>query len=740
MQATPATWQLLLEAGWEGQDSLKILCGGEALPRQLADKLLVRGAELWNMYGPTETTIWSTCRQIFADDTPITIGKPIGNTQLYVLDSQMQPVPLGAVGDLYIGGDGVAVGYLNRPELTAERFVTDAQRGRLYKTGDLARILPNGEVIFLGRNDFQVKIRGYRIELGDIEAALERQTAVSQAIVIAREDKPQPKRLVAYYTLADGQAEPAASELRQALQATLPDYMLPAQFVRLEQWPLTPNGKIDRKALPAPAFSREALGSYVPPRDETEVELAKLCAAVLGIEQIGIHDSFFDLGGNSLLATQLIFQVRNHYQVQIPLRLVFGQPTVAGLARIVRRGGADVLAIDAEEVKEMLSDAHLDPSIHVNGQPKPAPTQPQHILLTGATGFLGAYLLHDLLELTNATVHCLVRADNEADALARLTKNLQFYQQWNPAHAGRIHIVLGNLAQERLGLTEARFGQLAEQMDVIYHNGAMVNMVYSYAAHKEANVGGTEAILTLASQTRLKPVHFVSTLAIFNRAEANGEPFHEGQRATDLPVPMGGYAQSKWVAERLVQTAVDRGIPVAIYRPGVISGDSRTGFANSDDMVSTLAQACLSLGIVPDLDVMVNITPVDFVSRALVELSQKPSSLGQIFHLANWQPMPYRELLTWTETLGYTLERISFEEWRDRLVSLAPTLEEMSGWVPALPLIEEATAAQVFMPVFDYSNTINGLTDTPLTCPPVGSELLTTYMVYYGQQVTQAGE
>ncbi|MCA9964461.1 MAG: amino acid adenylation domain-containing protein, partial [Anaerolineales bacterium] len=740
MQATPATWQLLLEAGWEGQDTLKILCGGEALPRQLADKLLVRCAELWNMYGPTETTIWSTCRQIFADDQPITIGKPIGNTQMYVLDGQMQPVPLGAVGDLYIGGDGVAVSYLNRPELTAERFVADPQRGRLYKTGDLARILPSGDIIFLGRNDFQVKIRGYRIELGDIEAALEQETAVSQAIVVAREDKPQPKRLVAYYTLADGHAEPTASDLRQALQTTLPDYMLPAQFVRLAQWPLTPNGKIDRKALPAPAFSREALGSYVPPRDEIEAELAALCAAVLGVKQIGIHDSFFDLGGNSLLATQLIFQVRNRYQVQIPLRLVFGQPTVAGLAKIVRRGGADVLAIDAEEVKEMLADARLDPTIHVNGQPKPAPTQPRHVLLTGATGFLGAYLLHDLLALTDATVHCLIRAKSEEDALARLAKNMAFYQQWNQAHADRIKIVLGNLALPQMGLTEAQFGQLAEQMDVIYHNGAMVNMVYSYGAHKEANVGGTEAILTLASQTRLKPVHFVSTLAIFNRAEANGEPFHEGQRSTDLPVPMGGYAQSKWVAERLVQTAVDRGIPVAIYRPGVISGDSRTGFANSDDMVSTLAQACLSLGIVPNLDVMVNITPVDFVSQALVRLSLKPESLGKIFHLANWNPMPYQELLAWMETLGYGLERISFEAWRDRLVSLAPTLEEMAGWVPALPLIEEATAEQVFMPLFDYGNTINGLADSSLTCPPVGSKLLSTYMLYYGQQVNGVGD
>ncbi|MEM7116485.1 MAG: amino acid adenylation domain-containing protein [Chloroflexota bacterium] len=749
VQATPATWQMLLETGWKGKADLKILCGGEALPRQLADNLLERCRELWNMYGPTETTIWSTCCQVFADNRPITIGKPIGNTQIYVLDGEMQPVPLGSVGDLYIGGDGVAQGYWQRSDLTAERFVEvdfvqnrttgsypphNLENGRLYKTGDLARITANGDIIFLGRNDFQVKIRGYRIELGDIEAALEKEAAINQAIVIAREDTPQQKRLVAYYTLAADAKNPSPSDLRAALQTTLPDYMLPALFVKMDGWPLTPNSKIDRKALPAPTVTRAALGSYVAPRDDIETQLAELCASLVGVDKVGIHDSFFDLGGNSLLATQLVFQVRQRFQVPIPLRQVFREPTVAGLARAIKYGKADPLTIDAEEVKDMMADSQLDPAIHVNGQGPANLTAPKHILLTGATGFLGAYLVRDLLEATNATVHCLVRADNEAKGKQRLIDNMINYHTWDDSLAERIGVIVGHLNQPRFGLSEAEFDELADKMDVLYHNGAMVNMVYSYHAHKGANVDGTAEIIRLASLKRIKPIHFISTLAIFNRMDQT-QTFHEGQRADTLEVPMGGYAQSKWVAERLIQDASDRGLPVAIYRPGVISGDSQSGFANSDDMVSLLAQACIKLNIVPELDVKVNIIPVDFTSKAIAHIAQKPDAFGKVYHLANWEPMPYVDLIGWANSHGYNFNPIPFADWRDKLMELAPTLDDMSGWVPALPLIEEAGESQVFMPEFSCQNTMDGLSDIELRCPPVGVELISTYMAYYGHKV-----
>ena len=259
MQATPATWRLLLETGWEGNPGLKILCGGEALPRELAKQLLERCASLWNMYGPTETTVWSTVHRVEAGDGPVSIGRPIANTQIYLLDENLQPVPVGVVGTLYIGGDGLARGYLNRSELTAEKFIASpfSLEGdvQIYNTGDLARYLPDGRLECLGRIDHQVKVRGFRIELGEIEAALGQHEDVQKNVVIVREDDPGDKRLVAYFIPDQEPARPV-SELRTFLRQKLPNYMIPAIFMRLEALPLTPNGKINRRALPIPDGTR----------------------------------------------------------------------------------------------------------------------------------------------------------------------------------------------------------------------------------------------------------------------------------------------------------------------------------------------------------------------------------------------------------------------------------------------------------------------------------------------------
>jgi amino acid adenylation domain-containing protein len=329
MQATPATWQILLEAGWQGDQRLGALCGGEALPRQLANRLLKRVGCLWNMYGPTETTIWSTVYQVEEGSGPVSIGRPIANTQIYILDQRFQPVPVGVLGDLYIGGDGLARGYLNRPALTAEKFIPDpfnSKAGsRLYNTGDMARFLPDGNVEFLGRKDFQVKLRGFRIELGEIEAMLAQHPAVQQAVVIVWEDQPGDSGafLVAYIV-----GETAHSKLREYLKQKLPDYMVPSVFVRLEELPLTPNNKVNRQALPAP--ERTGLEQdYVAPRTPTEEILAEIWAQVLRLERVGIHDNFFALGGHSLLATQVISRLRETLQVELPVRSLFEAPTTA---------------------------------------------------------------------------------------------------------------------------------------------------------------------------------------------------------------------------------------------------------------------------------------------------------------------------------------------------------------------------------------------------------------------------
>jgi acyl carrier protein len=344
MQATPATWRGLIQAGWTGTPKLKVLCGGEAMPRDLAEELLSRCGELWNMYGPTETTVWSTVHKVTSGAGSVPIGHPIANTQLYVLNAQRGLTPQGVSGELYIGGDGLARGYLHRTELTQERFVPSPFEpgARLYRTGDLARWLPDGTVECLGRVDNQVKIRGFRIELGEIEAKLGEFSDVRQAAVIAREDTPGDKRLVAYYTAS--LPEVSSEALRTHLSASLPEYMVPAAYVRMDALPQTPNGKLDRKALPAPDAGAYSIREYEPPQTDTEIKMAAIWADVLKLEQVGRRDNFFELGGHSLMAVQVVTRLRQALSREVEIRDLFAHPELAELSRALETAAPAVLA------------------------------------------------------------------------------------------------------------------------------------------------------------------------------------------------------------------------------------------------------------------------------------------------------------------------------------------------------------------------------------------------------------
>ncbi len=348
-QATPVRYRMLLDAGWKGMPHLTLLCGGEKLSRELADQLLTRCAALWNVYGPTETTVWSSAARIEADNQPITIGEPLANTTLYVLGKSMKPMPVGAIGELYIGGDGVAAGYKGRPELTAERFVTNPYGpGRIYKTGDRARRRADGRVELLGRNDDQVKVRGFRIELGEIEHALHAIRDVLRAAVVVRSDGDE-ENVVAYLVPVPGVLLTSA-ELRGELLKTLPEYMVPTAFVLMDTLPTTPNGKLDRKALPAPLVARKTRDS-VPPETPAQITLAGIWESLLNVEHVGIHENFFDLGGHSILAVRLMTKIRSSFGIQLPLHHIFRAPTIAGLAALLESklwtGGAPYIADNA---------------------------------------------------------------------------------------------------------------------------------------------------------------------------------------------------------------------------------------------------------------------------------------------------------------------------------------------------------------------------------------------------------
>ena len=331
LQATPSTWQLLLEAGWQGSAGLRALCGGEALPTSLAERILARASEVWNLYGPTETTVWSAVGRV--QGGRVTLGRPVADTGLFLLDPELRPVPVGVPGELYIGGAGVARGYRGRPDLTAERFVPHpfgAVGARLYRTGDLARFRPDGEIEFLGRVDHQVKVRGFRIELGEVEATLARHPAVRQAVVAVRHVAGEPN-LSAWVVPQEG-ASTEAGELRAFVAGRLPAYMVPAAFVVLEALPLTPNGKVDRKALPDPGSGRPDQGrSFVAPRGELERQIAEVWQSVLGLDRVGVEDSFFDLGGQSLTLLRVRRRLADLGHEVTPTEL-FRFPTVGALA------------------------------------------------------------------------------------------------------------------------------------------------------------------------------------------------------------------------------------------------------------------------------------------------------------------------------------------------------------------------------------------------------------------------
>jgi amino acid adenylation domain-containing protein len=335
MQATPTTWQLLVDAGWTGSSGLTVACGGEALAPSLARELLDRCAALWHMYGPTETTIWSSTLQLTREHPAPVLGGPIANTLFYVLDAQREPVPIGVPGELYIAGDGVAAGYHDQEQLTGARFVSDpfcTGGGRMYRTGDLVRWRQDGTLDFIGRMDEQVKLRGFRIELGEIEALLVAQDGVAGAVASIREDVLGDRRLVAY-VLADAGATPELDRLRAALKVKLPPYMMPSAFVLVERFPTTPNGKLDRRSLPAPDGSRSGMQpGYAPPETPMEETVATIWSDVLGVARIGREDDFFDLGGHSLLAVKMLARLQDELGVQIPLRTLFASTTVSELA------------------------------------------------------------------------------------------------------------------------------------------------------------------------------------------------------------------------------------------------------------------------------------------------------------------------------------------------------------------------------------------------------------------------
>ncbi|NEP72942.1 MAG: amino acid adenylation domain-containing protein [Okeania sp. SIO2G4] len=694
---------------------------------------------LQNQYGPSETHVVSAYTfQGTATNWPTLppIGRPIANNKVYILNHDLQPVPIGIAGELYIGGTGVAKGYLNRPELTAQKFISNPfiERGEslLYKTGDLARYLPDGNIEYLGRIDNQVKIRGFRIELGEIEAFLNTHSQIQQAVVIAREDIPGNKRLIAYFIPAQEQF--STHNLRRFLQDKLPDYAIPSNFVKLEFLPLTPNGKIDRKALPEPDKIRPELeNNFVAPRNQTEELLANIWSELLEVEKVGIQDNFFELGGDSLLATKLIFQIRETFQIKIYVKTLFYSPTIVKLAptieEILQTGVYDKEKIDFNA--EAILDLTIIPQTTVNQNI----VEPQNILLTGVTGFVGAYLLDELLRKTSANIYCLIRANNTDLAKQKLKNKLEDYLLWDEKLSSRIIPVVGDLCSRFFGLPTEKFNFLAHEIDVIYHSGAWVNHIYPYTVLKSANVLGTQEILRLASETSVKPVHFISSLGVLpSSSNSESTTILESAPLTETPNLKSGYIQSKWVAEKLVMAASDRGIPTCIYRLPMITADTNTGVSNINDRICRQIKGCLQLGMVPILEskLVDNWVPVNDMSQAIVYLSRKENSLGKTFHLMNSTSTSLNHLFDWICSLDSSVKKVSSNDWVSELSNHPENV--LYPYILKLEFqIEKSTEKQAEIPsqIIDTQNTNNGLKGSQIIqFTPIDEKYFETMLSY----------
>lgn len=757
-----------------------VLSGGEALAASQIDRLLSQ-AVVTNGYGPTETTVCATCFQLRPGEVlppgSVPIGRPLANYRVYVLDPAGELVPIGCPGELCIAGKGVARGYFQDPQLTAAKFAANpfSPGTRMYRTGDEVRWLPSGDLQFLGRLDRQVKIRGVRLEPGEVEAALASHPEVLQAAVAFGKSPDSPEiRMTGFVVLR--RAGSFAGSWRDYLLEKLPPAMIPATVIELEEMPLTANGKIDRARLPPPSHSARKSRDYVAPRTEDEIRMAAIWSGALGVDQVGLHDDFFELGGHSLLVSGIIHRIRSEFQVPLSYRAFFEARTVAGavsgIEQLKRAGAAieapapgdplppavlrdaDVpglggpaedrpdpwsqwlpwLQESGERPVDFGREVELDEGIAAGDRPAFVPEYPPRtVFVTGGTGFLGAFLLQQLALQTPAEIHCLVRATSPGAGLEKLRLNLSRWKLDVDAVLPRLVPVSGDLAQPGLGIQPAEWDRLADRVDVIFHNGAWVNFLYPYSVLRASNVGGTREILRLAASRRIKPVHLTSTLSVLFGRNSRTGTIRETDTFDDPASMLNGYAQSKWVAERIAALAQQRGIPLSLYRPGRVTGDSRSGLWSDDDLLVTILAAMVRFGSAPDLDLDLDWTPVDYVAKAMVTLAGHREALGGTFHLVNPRLVAWRDLIAHLAGRGYPLELQPWDDWRARLpAALGTALEshfasQGSGPFPARSGNGPAGAAPAVrsQTVYDCTQTERLLVPAGVVCPHPDAALLT---------------
>lgn len=643
-------------------DLKTIVIAGDVCDPQVI-KYWSQGRRFVNAYGPTETTVCATMSIYNKNKVPRQIGTHIQNFQTYVLDNNLQPVSVGIPGELYVSGIGLARGYLNRQDLTIERFVAHPFMNdpiiKMYKTGDLVRWLSSGELEFLGRSDAQVKIRGFRIELGEIETLLNQYPGITQAVVVVK-STVAGKDLVAFYVVG-ANAQVTIEELRSYLNRQLPAYMIPTSFIKLDKMPLNPSGKIDRKVLEKSQQSvDDATVHYVEPETMLQKKLATIWATLLNYQKIGLQDNFFAIGGHSLMAVKMQSIVREKLGKDFNLLAFMQNPILHSLAELIE-GKVGAVQSVSSNLALALQDATTAITMPKNLQYAQDEIS-KEVLLTGATGFLGVYLLDSLLRNTNAIVHCIVRSESDANLLTHFNKSLQQYGFAKLQNNPRIKLWRGDLSKEKLGLAENTYQYLVANIDVIYHNGAWVNHVFDYKTLRSTNVGSTLELLKMATAKKAKAFNYISTFSCASNFAADGSTLEAGPG--DKPISEQGYALSKWVAEKIIWRARELGLHAKIFRPGNVTGDSKTGQTNfAMNHFLLFVKSCIQLGYAPMWDMKIEMEPVNLLTDALVAIAQDNSTDNGMYNLVNPNYIMWKEYVAYLNKLGYAVKLIDPAIW-----------------------------------------------------------------------------
>ncbi|KAJ3399369.1 large subunit of alpha-aminoadipate reductase [Chytriomyces hyalinus] len=808
---TPAMGQLLSANATASIPTLRnAFFVGDVLTKRDVSRLqyLAQNVTIINMYGTTETqravsylpipppSVNPSFLSLQKDIMPA--GKGMNNVQLLVINSSGLLCGVGEVGEIHVRSGGLAEGYLMLDEVTQSKFLENpfnsvaglqekalpyyhGARDRMYKTGDLGRYRPDGSVECTGRADDQVKIRGFRIELGEIDTHLSQHPGVRENVTLVRRDKFEEPTLVSYFVPLSGDYEAIdlralVKDIREYLKQKLPAYAVPTVIAPLRRMPLTPNGKVDKNVLPFPDTAA-LFGTTAPSTAElfelTPIQstIRKVWAEILSVadDTIALTDNFFDLGGHSILATRLIFGLRKALAIEIPMGVVYNEPTVELMAAEVERlrdmdlnlteSSARVRTTSNISHEELLDDIYpyaddldvVDDPEHVKATQKfeakdlNALGRPAVFFLTGATGFLGIFVLSSLLKrFPQCKVICLVRAKDADLGMKRLKENGQRHLLWSDEWNTRVEAVVGDLGEEKLGLG-ASWDDLCQRVDVVVHNGALVHWVYPYHKLRAANVMGTHWALMLATTGPLKAFHLVSSTSVldtgsFIRRYLNaGKPVPESDDLEGARKGLrSGYGQTKWVAEKLVMRARERGVPATIIRPGYIVGDSKSGVNNTDDFLWRLVKGCIQLGQVPSISNIVNMCSVDYVADAIAEVAAKDEQalpLG-VFHIWNANHFRFDDLFNQIKAHGYNVELTDYINWRTALMDLTLAPAEASAGephslFPLLHFVLDDLPTSTRSPELDETNTKKICEGSKVVCEDMNAVM----SLYFGYLV-----